>query len=780
MERTLLSTIFLFVLSFNTFSFDLNCPIVANSSQSLCSSEGTGNNFHKPRISDLIASDGGAGIAWFESSSSLIPLENSHLLESGKQYYADNASGSCGSRIAVSVTINDAPNAGSTTFASLCSNSAPVDLLTLYKPSILGPPDSGGVLSPALVSGTTVFDPAIDKAGQYRYIVESTSGLCPTDYSFIYVSIKPAANAGEDASTAISISDSQVDLFTILGGSPDSGGTWSPSLLSGSGIFDPAQDNFGDYTYTVFSTNTCNDSAVVTISMVSDPLPATCPIVANSSQSLCSSEGTGNNFHKPRISDLVASDGGAGIAWFESSSSLIPLENSHLLESGKQYYADNASGSCGSRIALSVTINDAPNAGATTFASLCSNSAPVDLLTLYKPSILGPPDSGGVFSPALVSGTTVFDPAIDKAGQYRYIVESTSGLCPTDYSFIYVSIKPAANAGEDASTAISISDSQVDLFTILGGSLDSGGTWSPSLLSGSGIFDPAQDKFGDYTYTVFSTNTCNDSAVVTISMVSDPLPATCPIVANSSQSLCSSEGTGNNFHKPRISDLVASDGGAGIAWFESSSSLIPLENSHLLESGKQYYADNASGSCGSRIALSVTINDAPNAGATTFASLCSNSAPVDLLTLYKPSILGPPDSGGVFSPALVSGTTVFDPAIDKAGQYRYIVESTSGLCPTDYSFIYIDIENCVTKFADNKEVAIFPNPSYGVFEVKKLSEIKVDLIQVYDFTGKKIKEFKFSEEQELPMMDLSSFNSGMYFAEIKTSKGTIIKKLIKK
>ena len=35
-----------------------------------------------------------------------------------------------------------------------------------------------------------------------------------------------------------------------MSGTPDTGGTWSPALASGSGIFDPAVDTAGVYTYT--------------------------------------------------------------------------------------------------------------------------------------------------------------------------------------------------------------------------------------------------------------------------------------------------------------------------------------------------------------------------------------------------------------------------------------------------------------------------------------------------------------------------------------------------
>ncbi|WP_034922609.1 T9SS type A sorting domain-containing protein [Gillisia sp. CAL575] len=505
-----------------------------------------------------------------------------------------------------------------------------------------------------------------------------------------------------------------------------------------------------------------------------------CPIIDSTSQFLCSSEGIGNDYHKPRISDLIATDGGAGISWFESSNSTVPLESNHLLESGMQYYADNSSGTCGNRIAVLITINDAPNAGATTFLTFCSNDSPINLLPLIKPSILGPPDTGGRFFPALASGTTVFDASFDKAGQYKYQVLSNTGLCPADDSYIYISIKPSGNAGEDGNITIDDPDSKVDLFTVLNGTPDIGGSWSPALVSGSGIFDPKEDDFGEYIYTIVSSNGCQDSSMVTVQNFSDPLPEPCPIVSNTSQSFCSSEGVGNDYHKPRISDLIATDGGAGISWFESSNSTVPLENLHLLESGKQYYADNSLGTCGNRIAVLITINDAPNAGATTFLTFCLNDNPTDLLPLIKPSILGPPDLGGTFFPALASGTTIYDPSVDKTGQYRYVVTSTTGLCPTDDAYIYINITNCDSEKAYVNEVSIYPNPSNGRFEIKELKQTHIKSVNIYDLNGKKIKEYNLHPEQDLPVLDLSNSKSGMYIAEFITSKGIITKKIIKR
>ena len=62
----------------------------------------------------------------------------------------------------------------------------------------------------------------------------------------------------------------QVDLFTSLGGTPDPGGTWSPPLASGTGVFDPAVDAPGTYTYTV---STCNqiDTAIISVVINNSP-----------------------------------------------------------------------------------------------------------------------------------------------------------------------------------------------------------------------------------------------------------------------------------------------------------------------------------------------------------------------------------------------------------------------------------------------------------------------------------------------------------------------------
>ena len=61
------------------------------------------------------------------------------------------------------------------------------------------------------------------------------------------------------------------------------------------------------------------------------------------------------------------------------------------------------------------------------------------------------------------------------------------------------------------------------------------------------------------------------------------------------------------------------------------------------------------------------------------------------------SLTGTPDTGGVWTPSLVSGTGIFDPSIDTAGIYTYTV--TNGACVSDTSEVNVIITN-VTPISD--------------------------------------------------------------------------------
>lgn len=166
----------------------------------------------------------------------------------------------------ITVTLAQNPNAGESGNTEICTDSENIDLFTI----LTGTPDTGGVWSPTLASGTGVFDPNLDTAGTYTYTV--TLGDCGSDEATVDIEISDVPNAGEPNPIQVCTNTEPFDLFTILGGNPDTGGSWTPLPASGNGIFDPSIDSAGEYTYTVTSENGCGTaSATIDVEIVDTP-----------------------------------------------------------------------------------------------------------------------------------------------------------------------------------------------------------------------------------------------------------------------------------------------------------------------------------------------------------------------------------------------------------------------------------------------------------------------------------------------------------------------------
>ena len=204
-----------------------NCPVVTETTQTFCESEGTGNNYYRPAVKHLIAESN--DLAWYASADSTEPLSMEEILVDGNVYYAGDAANTCTNRIPVTVDLLDSPNAGATTFLNFCINDNPVDVLTLMKPSILGAPQAGGYFVPEFASGSTLFDPSVDTSGTYVYHVDSTNETCPDDIAVVYITVNPAPSAGEDRTISLN-ADSSSDLGDLLGEGVSTDGIWNPTV----------------------------------------------------------------------------------------------------------------------------------------------------------------------------------------------------------------------------------------------------------------------------------------------------------------------------------------------------------------------------------------------------------------------------------------------------------------------------------------------------------------------------------------------------------------------
>mgnify|MGYP000094304087 CR=1 FL=1 len=272
----------------------------------------------------------------------------------------------------ITITIEEPLNAGSIINPTLdiCSDAGTTDLF-----SLLGSADTGGVWSPALTSTTGVFDPLVDAVGTYTYTLTNS---CGTYTNQVEVLVTTAPNAGADNTLAICIGDDSIDLFDLLGADAQSGGVWSPELTSTTGVFDPAVDGSGTYTYTVEAVAPCSpDSSAEIIVTVSDTPAVT---VLDSDPEFCAA-------NAPTVANLSASVSATGtVNWYDDAALTIPLLSTDNLIDGEDYYATQTDGTCESSISvqINVTVNDTPTPTLKdTSIEYCINDSPT-LITLLE------------------------------------------------------------------------------------------------------------------------------------------------------------------------------------------------------------------------------------------------------------------------------------------------------------------------------------------------------------------------------------------------------------
>src|SRR5690606_31517298 len=222
-----------------------------------------------PTLSDIVVI--APGVKWYPNSTSVLQLPLSTPLVNGVTYYAASVTEPCTSttRLGVTVEFVDMNDAGNSYIKNLCDTTFPPSgTLNLFD-------DLGGTAS---ISGVWTGDVATtnghlgtldltmldsDVVYTFTYTV-SDSAVCPEATATVIVIMTSTYDPGLSNSFIVCPEDTEpVDLFMYLGGNPDVGGFWIPALASGTGIFDPAVDAFGIYTYTF--NNGCSLDATITV-----------------------------------------------------------------------------------------------------------------------------------------------------------------------------------------------------------------------------------------------------------------------------------------------------------------------------------------------------------------------------------------------------------------------------------------------------------------------------------------------------------------------------------
>ncbi len=327
------------------------------------------------------------------------------------------------------IVVEVLPPAANLTPATLntCDAAGTTDLITLFTGN---PPGTGDWTDPNGAVHSGILDPATDPAGVYLYSIGS-GGLCPTTGT-ITVTIQAQPDAGLDNSASYCTVDPVVDLFTLLLGSPQPGGTWvDPNNAAHSGQLDPATDPSGAYVYTINGVAPCTNSSAtvqITINTPMDPgTDATLP--------LCTSD---------PVADLFLALGGTpdpGGSWtfagLPATGTFDPLADTP----GAYTYTVDPGAPCPTLSAVvTVTIDPVPDAGTDAVLTICADGPSTNLFALLG----GTPDAGGAWldpNAAVHNGT--LDPGLELSGDYTYVATGI-GACAalTDTSIVAVTVDP--------------------------------------------------------------------------------------------------------------------------------------------------------------------------------------------------------------------------------------------------------------------------------------------------------------------------------------------------
>ena len=577
-------------------------------------------------------------------------------------YTVSGVSGCADATATVTVTEQNAPDAGADNAITLCDQGAQTNLFA----ALNGTPDAGGTWSgPSTVIGG-MYDPAVMNPGAYVYTVSGTAP-CGNASATVTVNETGSPDAGADNTITLCDQGSPTNLFTALNGTPDVGGTWSgPSTVIG-GMYDPATMNPGSYMYTVSGTAPCgNASATVTVNETGSPDAGT-----NNTITLCDQGAQTNLF--------AALNGtpDAGGMWSGPSTVTGGMYDPAVMNPGAYVYTVSGTAPCGNASAT-VTVNEtgSPDAGADGVVTVCSIGPAINLFTALN----GTPDVGGTWSgPSAIAGG-MYDPSVHTAGTYTYTIAATAP-CASASSTVTVTIQTAPDAGTGNAVALCNSGSPVNLFGMLTGSPQAGGTWTgPDGNVITGVVDPATGVNGSYTYTLAASVICPSQAAVVLLTISSAVDAG----EDTLLTICSSESPVDLF------TVLGGTPDSGGTWTQQSDGTPfgGLFDPSISNSGTYGYAMAAGAPCPSDTAVvQVIVFLDPDAGSDSMGVLCSTDMPISLATMLSIQV----GTDGIWlDPAGSLASPLFDPAGSAPGAYLYILPAT-GTCPGDTAVVDIGV-----------------------------------------------------------------------------------------
>jgi gliding motility-associated-like protein len=362
---------------------------------------------------------------------------------------------------------------------------------------------------------TGVFTPLPAEAGFHVVTFQATDNGAPnlTATYNIVVEVELAASMEPGALTVCS-TDLPVDMYSLLGGTPIPGGTWSdPGGNDVSGTFLPGESVDGPYVYAVGNGGNCPNTGVVTMTTAQAVDAGTDAVVT-----YCTSDGAVDLF--PLLGGTPQNTG----SWSAPGGTPTNATFDPATEPGGTYtYTVTAAAPCPTETAtVQVTLQQAVDPGQDATVTLCTNAPLFSLVN----GLNGNPDAGGTWSAPGGGGFgNTFSAVADAPGTYTYTVAAVAP-CPDLSAQLTIAVDPLPYAGEDGAVTTCADGTGIGLFGALGNDPDNGGTWTaPGGAQHDGTLEAPTDPAGPYVYTVNGLGACNstsDAANVVVTI--NPLP----------------------------------------------------------------------------------------------------------------------------------------------------------------------------------------------------------------------------------------------------------------
>ncbi len=382
---------------------------------------------------------------------------------------------------------------------------------------------------PEITTGSQVFN--------LEYVTLTAAGC--EESATLSFNVWEQYDPGMGGDVTVCENNGEIDLFTLLTGTPDTNGIWTgPNGYTSDtnvALFDPETDVLGDYTYTVPANGTCDSSAaILTVSFGSTvyagedtfdvelcfadiPNPIDMITLINTNGTDTVFTGNGSGFSEVLLGTPVANP------------FTIPTIDGE--ETFTFTYTAISDDGCETQSTLSFTVFEQFSAGDDALVEICEDATPINLFD----AITGTPDTNGTWSGpngyATTDNNAPFDPATDVEGEYTYTVPS-NGACGEDVTLVTVSFLDTNYAGEDTlDVELCFADiaNPIDLIGLIGTNGTDIVYTGPQgefteVLSGDPIANPFTiPAFDDeitftFVYTTTSDDGCGDSATLSFTV----------------------------------------------------------------------------------------------------------------------------------------------------------------------------------------------------------------------------------------------------------------------